>query len=128
MDTDPLSTLEKLPNLTILVLDEHCFTGVKLTCHAMGFPKLKSLYIGYSANLEMWDVENGAMPHLCYLTIYNCAILKMIPDGLRFLTSLEELVIRRMPEEFVIRVEVCADGEEGEDFDKIRHIPDVLIQ
>ncbi|GAA0165483.1 hypothetical protein LIER_20877 [Lithospermum erythrorhizon] len=69
MDTDALITLGKLPNLTSLRLDAGYFTGVKMTCHAMGFPKLKSLVIDTLPYLEMWEIENGAMPLLYSLSI-----------------------------------------------------------
>lgn len=76
--------------------------------------------------LEKWRVEEGAMPKLSHLVIRDCWVLKMLPDGLRFVTTLRDLEIRLMPTAFKNRVRVV-DGVEGEDFYKIRHVPSIRI-
>ena len=76
-------------------------------------------------NLMGWRVEKGAMLNLSSLLIAECSKLKMIPDELEFINTLQELRIISMPEEFVKRVGVV-DGE-GEDYHKIKHIPDIFI-
>ncbi|KAG4213527.1 hypothetical protein ERO13_A01G062701v2 [Gossypium hirsutum] len=45
-------------------------------------------------------VEEGAVPALFYLEIKGCKKLKMLPDGLRFITTLQELKIEYMPKDF----------------------------
>ncbi|TYJ48463.1 hypothetical protein E1A91_A01G064100v1 [Gossypium mustelinum] len=47
-----------------------------------------------------WEVEEGAVPALFYLEIKGCKKLKMLPDGLRFITTLQELKIEYMPKDF----------------------------
>ncbi|WRX29129.1 NB-ARC - like 10 [Theobroma cacao] len=66
---DPMPTLEKLPNLRILILDSQAFSGKKMVCSAECFPKLDSLSLHELENLEEWKVDEGAMPALCHLDI-----------------------------------------------------------
>ncbi|MFQ6621251.1 hypothetical protein Gotur_002432, partial [Gossypium turneri] len=94
---DPMPTLEKLPNLRVLELFDYAFIGKEM-------------------------VEEGAMPALRYLEIYGCKKLKMIPDGLRFITTLQELKIRGMPKEFKDKM-----VQEREDFYKVQHIPSIIF-
>ncbi|TYG82212.1 hypothetical protein ES288_D01G069300v1 [Gossypium darwinii] len=120
---DPMPTLEKLPNLRVLELyDQKAFIGKEMVCSASGFPKLESLTLSWLSNLEEWEVEEGAMPALRYLEIYGCKKLKMLPDGLRFITTLQELKIRSMPKEFKDKM---VQGRE--DFYKVQHIPSIIF-
>ncbi|KAK8312767.1 hypothetical protein V6Z11_D01G063900, partial [Gossypium hirsutum] len=120
---DPMPTLEKLPNLRVLELyDQKAFIGKEMVCSAPGFPKLESLTLSWLSNLEEWEVEEGAMPALRYLEIYGCKKLKMLPDGLRFITTLQELKIRSMPKEFKDKM---VQGRE--DFYKVQHIPSIIF-
>uniref|UniRef100_A0A2P2N158 Putative disease resistance protein At1g50180 n=1 Tax=Rhizophora mucronata TaxID=61149 RepID=A0A2P2N158_RHIMU len=119
---DPMTTLEKLPNLRILRLQMNSYLGKEMTCSNKGFPQLKSLYLYDLPNLEEWKLERGAMVNLCHLEISNCTYLKMVPDGLMFITSLQELVIRSMLKAFRNRLE---NG--GEDHCKIKRVSSVVF-
>ncbi|KAK8706226.1 hypothetical protein V6N13_049800 [Hibiscus sabdariffa] len=90
---DPMPTLEKLRNLMILELDCTSSLGEEMVCSAPHFPKLESLSLRWLTYLEEWKVEEGAMPALRHLEIDRCKKLKMLPDGLRFITTLQELKI-----------------------------------
>ncbi|OMO65742.1 putative Disease resistance protein RPP13 [Corchorus capsularis] len=90
---DPMATLEKLPNLRVLIL-RSAFTGNKMVCSAQGFPKLDSLIIEWLEELEEWKVEEGAMLPLRHLEISYCQNLEMLPEGLRFIATLQELKIK----------------------------------
>ena len=74
-------------------------------------------------NIEEWRVKEGAMPSLCHLRIDNCWGLKAIPDGLRFVTTLQELEIKSMPKSFKDRLD-----EGGLDFDKVKRVPSLVFQ
>ncbi|PQM38870.1 putative disease resistance protein [Prunus yedoensis var. nudiflora] len=87
-----------------------------------GFPSLKFLDVIGMDEITKWRVEEGAMPHLSRLKIEYCGGLTTLPNGLRYLTNLRELTIRRMPRELHHRIE-----EDGEDFYKIRHVPSLVI-
>ncbi|PQP92197.1 putative disease resistance protein [Prunus yedoensis var. nudiflora] len=121
---DQMGILEKLPNLTTL----HLLFGVFhkntkiLVFSKGGFPSLEFLDVIGIHQITEWGVEEGAMPRLCRLEIECCSRLTTLPDGLRYLTNLRELTIRRMGRELHRRIE-----EDGEDFYKIQHVPSLVI-
>ncbi|MFQ6635538.1 hypothetical protein Gotur_011299 [Gossypium turneri] len=122
-EEDPMPTLEKLPNLRILEF-ERSFEGKEMFCSAQGFPKLESLILEQLLILREWKVDEGAMPSLQRLKIRECLNLKMLPEGLRFITTLKELKINEsMPKAFKDRLE-----EGGEDFSKVKHVPSIMFQ
>ncbi|KAL2228737.1 UNVERIFIED_CONTAM: hypothetical protein Sindi_1853400, partial [Sesamum indicum] len=49
------------------------------------------------------EMEKGAMLNRSSLLIAECSKLKMIPDELEFINTIQELRIISMPEEFVKR-------------------------
>ncbi|XP_058068501.1 probable disease resistance RPP8-like protein 4 [Magnolia sinica] len=121
---DPMAALEKLPNLRILILEEHSYKGKEMVCSAQGFPQLESLHVVELVELEEWRVEEGAMPRLLHLLIWNCFHLNMIPEGLQHVTTLKSLEVVRMPNEFKARMQ--ENG--GEDWHKIQHVPSIEIK
>ncbi|XP_027152061.1 probable disease resistance protein RF9 [Coffea eugenioides] len=126
IEEDPMETLEKLPNLRLLVLGPNSFLGQEIICHSMGFSRLKHLELCELGNLKQWKLEEGAMPNLSTLQIRFCEKLEMISDGLRFLTTLNKVSLVDMPEEFNNRIRIKND-QQGEDYDKISHVPLVKI-
>ncbi|WRX15471.1 NB-ARC - like 10 [Theobroma cacao] len=123
LSEDPLPTLEKLPNLRILELGRDAFLGEVMICSAQGFPVLNSLSIIWQANLEELRVSEGAMPNLHHLMIANCRKLKMLPNELRFITTLKELKIEKMPKAFKDKL-----VEGGEDSYKVQNVPSIIFQ
>ncbi|KAK8272602.1 hypothetical protein V6Z11_D11G344500 [Gossypium hirsutum] len=115
LEEDPMPTLEKLANLRILKLVS--FEGKEMFCSAQGFPKLESLSLSGLHNLKEWNVDEGAMPSLQRLEIWECRQLKMLPEGLRFITTLS-----LMGKTFKHRLE-----EGGEDFYKVKHVPNIIF-
>ncbi|XP_058113002.1 disease resistance protein RPP8-like [Magnolia sinica] len=129
LDRDPMVTLEKLPNLRSLCIDssvigEDPYMGKEMVCSAGGFPLLDTLNIVGFHELEEWRVEEGAMRNLRCLAIEDCKRLKMLPDGLRYVITLQELKLEDMSEEMKERVR----ENEGEDWYKIRDIPSLIIK
>ncbi|XP_058112936.1 disease resistance protein RPP8-like [Magnolia sinica] len=122
LEQDPMGTLEKLPNLRILRYGGDAYVTKEMVFSAGGFPLLNDLIIWECNELEEWRVEEGAMPNLTSLLI-SCKRLKMLPDGMRHLTNLQELNLIEMPEELKERVR----ENEGEDWLKIRHIPSLNL-
>lgn len=117
LDQEKFAVLEGLHSLRILQIRDdtigHATTrtdGYKLVCSIDGFPKLEYLSLANLTSLEEWEMERGAMQNLKTLVIQFIARLRMVPDGLQYVTSLREL-----------------NGIEGEDFYKIQHIPAVSI-
>ncbi|KAL2340500.1 hypothetical protein Fmac_008440 [Flemingia macrophylla] len=119
---DPMSKLEKLSNLRLLELQLDSFMGKKLVCSSKGFPLLKSLHIYDLPNLEEWKLDKGAMPSLSKLEIANCTKLERVPDGFRFVTTLQYLEIRSMFAAFRTKLE-----KGGEDHYKVQHVPTVVF-
>ncbi|CAL5381526.1 unnamed protein product [Camellia sinensis] len=150
LEEDPMPTLEKLPNLRSLSLCD-AYIGKEMVCSSAplttttpssssgggrgggqggyggcdggGFPKLLSLELWEFENLEDWRVEQGAMPCLFLLKIDGCEKLKAIPDGLTFITTLQELDVRYASKALKDRVR-----EGGEDFYKVEHVPSIILK
>ncbi|KAL1075087.1 hypothetical protein V6Z11_D11G334700 [Gossypium hirsutum] len=120
---DPMPTLAKLPYLSMLELHEEAFIGKEMFCCGQAFAKLESLSLKELNFLEEWKVSEGAMPCLRRLEIQKCRQLKKLPDGLRFIATIQELKIESMPKTFKDKVE-----EGGEDFCKVRHVPSIILQ
>ena len=123
LEEDPMPTLEKLPNLKILRLLQNSFEGKDMDCSEGGFPLLQYLFLDHLYYLEEWRVEKGALPNLCQLKINYCNRLKTIPDGLRFVTTLQELKIKSMSKSFTDRLH-----KGGPDFDKVKHVRSFVFQ
>ncbi|KAF4374931.1 hypothetical protein G4B88_004682, partial [Cannabis sativa] len=107
LEDDPMPTLEKLPKLRVLVIGYETFIGDEMACSRGGFPRLESLQLIFMKNLKEWKVEMSALPRLAYLSV---------PDGVRNISTLNEIKISNMPKEFKERIE-----EGGEDFHKVKH-------
>lgn len=121
---DSMAVLEKLPKLQFLTLCHvYCYSVKKMSCSTEGFPMLESFKIQYCQELEDWTIEEGAFANLRYLEICGCKKLKMIPEGLQHVTTLQELVLVRQPPRLCERV-----GENGLDWFKIQHVQSVKIE
>ncbi|KAF2300259.1 hypothetical protein GH714_011118 [Hevea brasiliensis] len=123
MAEDPMQTLDKLPNLTILRLFSRSFTGKKMVCSSGGFTKLEVLKFWELESLEEWDVKEGALPSLKDLEIRSCGNLQMLPDGLKLVRTLRELKLTRQPE-----LSSRIRDNQGEDRNKIIHARHVYIE
>lgn len=121
---DPMGTLEKLSKLSSLTLYDS-YVGEDMVCSTKGFPRLLYLKMSGLPNLRRWRIEEGAMSKLTRLVIAECENLEMLPDGLRFVTTLQKMNVRWMPDDFRNRIR-AADGG-GEDFYKVRHVPDIKL-
>lgn len=123
LSENPTSVLQLLPNLKILSL-WHAFDAKhigKEFCRAGGFPKLEDLTIA-SHVLEEWtELVEGALPSLQFLHLRNCLRLRMLPEGLQFITTLKQLSLLPLLDYHEERLR--PDG--GEENYKIKHIPQV---
>ncbi|KAF3434083.1 hypothetical protein FNV43_RR25186 [Rhamnella rubrinervis] len=100
-DHDPMQVLEKLPNLMFLRLSSEMYLGSEMVCSANGFPKLKTLQLGFMRQLKKWTIQNGAMPCLKKLHIISVPNLEMTPSRLKFvITTLEDLNVDFMKTSF----------------------------
>ncbi|CAL5184591.1 unnamed protein product [Lathyrus oleraceus] len=120
---DPMTTLEKLPNLRLLELQLDSFLGKNMVCSSKGFPQLRSLVLSDLPNLEEWKMEKGAMCCLGKLEISNCTKLEVVPDGIRFVGSLKDLEIRSMFAVFRMKLE-----KGGDEHYKVQHVPSLVFR
>ncbi|XP_028090799.1 probable disease resistance protein At1g58602 isoform X2 [Camellia sinensis] len=127
LEEDPMPTLEMLPNLQYLYLGSGAFMGDKMVCSANGFRHLKTLKLHGLHYINEWEVEKGAMPNLSALNISYCYELEMVPEGLRFIATLQQFTTSRMGEKFNNKLR-RRNGKEGEDFYKVRHVSSLDIR
>ncbi|GAB4850700.1 hypothetical protein Ancab_039914 [Ancistrocladus abbreviatus] len=131
---DPLAAAGKLRHLKVLMLLQESYLGAQMTCDMDSFPQLEVLELEDLPNLEEWRVEEGAMPRLKKLMIFY-GRLRRLPEGLKFITSLQKLHIDAMPFRFWCRLRGEEDSwyqgrarrRRGRDFHIIQHIPNVKI-
>ncbi|KAM7486832.1 hypothetical protein LguiA_002841 [Lonicera macranthoides] len=103
---DPMQALEKLPSLKILRLLGDTFIGTHMHCSSGGFLQLRVLKIWKLMHLEEWELREGALPNLIDLEIRSCIKLKVLPNGLLFLSTLSTLKLSGMPKEFIHTIKV----------------------
>ncbi|KAL9450560.1 hypothetical protein AB3S75_012313 [Citrus x aurantiifolia] len=132
----PLGKLQSLEYLEIKGMESmnrvgNEFLGVESNTDGssvIAFPKLKELRFDNMEELEEWDFGTAIkgeiiiMPRLSSLSIDDCPKLKALSDHLLQKTMLQRLEIYGCP----ILEERCRK-ETGEDWPKIRHIPDIHI-
>ncbi|CAL5441640.1 unnamed protein product [Camellia sinensis] len=126
LEEDPMPTLERLPNLQYLYLGNCAFVGDKMVCSANGLPQLKTLHLFNLEHLKELEVEKGAMPNLSALEIVFCRGLEMVPEGLRFIATLQRFTTKDMSENFNNKLR-RVNGEEGEKFYKVQHVSSLDI-
>ncbi|KAL7179074.1 hypothetical protein ACSBR1_042448 [Camellia fascicularis] len=123
---DLMPTLERLPNLQYLYLGG-AFVGDKMVCSANGFPQLKTLELHCLHYINEWKVEKGAMPNLSALEIDFCRGLETVPEGMRFIATLQRFTINDMSENFNNKLR-RVNGKEGKDFYRVRHVSSLDIR
>ncbi|RWR73997.1 disease resistance protein RPM1-like protein [Cinnamomum micranthum f. kanehirae] len=113
---DPLSSLEALPNLMTLRLIM-AYVGEELCFRHGCFLRLKVLAIYYIPKLNIIKIENGSMTRIEKLFLKECPELRRIPEGLQYLTTLQELGLIDMSEELIQRIKA------GDELVNLLHIP-----
>ncbi|XP_071909665.1 probable disease resistance RPP8-like protein 2 [Coffea arabica] len=127
IEEDPMKTLERLPNQRSLLLAYESFLGKEMRCKATGFGQLRFFRLFGLTNLVKWIVDEGAMPNLSVLMINCCPKLEIVPNGLRYIKTLKELIVVSMPERFTNRIQAVNGADQRQDFDKVSHIPSIIV-
>ncbi|KAI3854354.1 hypothetical protein MKX03_030719 [Papaver bracteatum] len=122
LEEDPMESLQYLPHLRFLWLDK-AYQGEEMACSTTGFPQLQHLVLISLEQLQNWRVHQGGMVRLKQLYISDCEKLSMLPEGLRFITTLQEMKISSMPSVFKDRVV----RDNGEDWYKVLHVPSIQV-
>ncbi|KAF8402085.1 hypothetical protein HHK36_013037 [Tetracentron sinense] len=120
---DPLESLQDLPNLAEIRLSL-AYDGEALYFKSGGFKSLKFLLLQRLDRLRLVRVEDGAMPHLQTLEIWECDKLEKVPLGIERLTNLKILRFIVMSCEFR---ETLLPDNEGGDYLKVAHVPNISI-
>ncbi|KAF6161062.1 hypothetical protein GIB67_007703 [Kingdonia uniflora] len=118
---DIISTFGKLPTLVDLCMYDCSLHSKEMIFSHGGFPKLQVLGLWSFEDLEEMHVEERSLRSLKVLFINECRNLKMLPDGLRHVTTLQRLALKNMPKEFNGRVD-----KGGEDWEKVAHVPTII--
>ncbi|CAL4902788.1 unnamed protein product [Urochloa decumbens] len=103
LDKDTFSCLKGLQWLVKLQLYD-AYNGDIMAFSAKSFPNLRVLKIRGGPHLKEIKIERGAMMSLVDLKLLICPQLKMLPDGIEHLSTLEELTLDHTAEELVERV------------------------
>ncbi|XP_010253838.1 PREDICTED: disease resistance protein RPM1-like [Nelumbo nucifera] len=118
---DLLSYIDTLPNLGRLTL-VNANDGHRLCFRAGGFLKLRILRLWNSSQLYTIEIEKGAMPCLKELDLRILNELRMLPQGIEYLTNLNKLTLMGVPRELVGRL----DKDDSEDRSRVQHIPEII--
>ncbi|XP_071918659.1 disease resistance protein RPM1-like [Coffea arabica] len=118
---DPLESLQHLPNLQTMDLNE-AYQGEVLCFKAGSFPKLEQLNILALSGLRWLSVEAGAMPNLLELGLANLKFMEEFPRGIQHLTNLQSLYLCHPNEKLDAFL-----NNPFEDYQRISHIPEIFI-
>ncbi|XP_042511064.1 disease resistance protein RPM1-like [Macadamia integrifolia] len=121
LSEEAISVLRFLPNLKHLTPWEACKVKVmnKEFCRVGGLPKLEALVIANQNLLEWTEIEEGALPSLAFLHFHCCSQLRILPEGLQYVTTLK--VLNMFPLHPDLKRRLSRDG--GKENYKIKHIP-----
>ncbi|KAJ1261860.1 hypothetical protein BS78_09G063100 [Paspalum vaginatum] len=104
LDKNTFSYLKGLQWLVKLQLYD-AYSGDKMLFSTKSFPNLKVLKIRGGPHLNEITIERGAMQSLVDLKLLLCPQLKMLPDGIEHLSTLEELTLDHTAEGLINRVQ-----------------------
>ncbi|XP_027080778.2 disease resistance protein RPM1-like [Coffea arabica] len=124
-EEDPLEPLHHLPNLVAI---QFCgsYQGEGLCFKAGGFPKLKELNLKELQKLKWLKVEEGALPSLHELSLDTLPLLEELPLGIQHSRNLRKLYLSELSSQLMEKLENL--NEDTEDYRKIAHVSEVVIQ
>uniref|UniRef100_A0A7N0UWH7 Uncharacterized protein n=1 Tax=Kalanchoe fedtschenkoi TaxID=63787 RepID=A0A7N0UWH7_KALFE len=120
LENDPLVTLEQLPNLVHIEMD-NAYQGTELRFKSDRFQKLKTLRLYRFDSLSSLWIEDAAMPDLDELLIRGCASLNTVPGGIERLHKLRKLCFYDMSQE--LRAAIEPPPNAGTEYFKVADIP-----
>eukprot|EP00268_Persea_americana_P022592 TRINITY_DN2247_c0_g1_i4.p1 TRINITY_DN2247_c0_g1~~TRINITY_DN2247_c0_g1_i4.p1 ORF type:complete len:265 (-),score=37.02 TRINITY_DN2247_c0_g1_i4:296-997(-) len=117
LNEDPLSSLQALPNLMTLILEE-AYVGKELCFRSGHFLQLKVLVIAGYGKLNQIKFEEESMSCIQSLSVFYCPNLKNI-GGIQYLTSLQHLELKEVSGELEGKIR-------GEEWVNFQHIPQLF--
>ncbi|KAL6986395.1 hypothetical protein U1Q18_019760 [Sarracenia purpurea var. burkii] len=119
---DPLQFLQALPNLLHFTLRDG-YASEHLHFKEGGFLKLQILSLEALNALSSVIIDNGALPLLEELGIFDTPQLKEVPSGIQHLRNITTLGFQDMSKDFICRI----IPNEGQDYRIVEHIPFVCV-
>ncbi|TVU19623.1 hypothetical protein EJB05_35783, partial [Eragrostis curvula] len=117
LEKDPISSFSHMLNLVDLWLFES-YIGEELTFCAGWFPKLKSLQLADMGHLNRIKIEEGTMVSLYLLKFAGLGNLKAVPEGIKYIKTLDKMLLTDMSKEFIERLQ-------RSDNHIVQHIPNI---
>ncbi|KAF8687496.1 hypothetical protein HU200_043192 [Digitaria exilis] len=117
LEEDPISSFSHMLNLVNLCL-VGAYVGEQLTFRARWFPKLKSLQIVDMEHLNLIEIEDGTLMSLHILEFTGLRNLKAVPEGIKYIRTLDQMFLTDMSNEFTERLL-------GSDNHIVQHITDI---
>ncbi|RLM54324.1 disease resistance protein RPM1-like [Panicum miliaceum] len=114
---DPISSLSHMLSLVNLCLSG-AYDGEQLTFCAGWFPKLRSLQLVDMEHLNLIEIEDGTLMSLHTLELTGLRNLKAVPEGIKYIRTLDQMFLTDMSNEFIERLL-------GSDHHIVQHIPDI---
>ncbi|CAN6176933.1 unnamed protein product [Urochloa humidicola] len=114
---DPISSLSHMVNLANLCLTG-AYDGEQLTFCAGWFPKVRSLQLVDMEHLNLIQLEDGTLMSLHILELTGLRNLKAVPEGIKYIRTLDQMFLTEMSNEFIERLL-------GSDNHIVQHIPDI---
>jgi disease resistance protein RPM1 len=118
---NPIPYLSKLSNLTSLQV-KGAYDGQELGFHDGWFPKLKGMSLTDMEHITRIYIEKGALICLEYLKLDGLKELVSVPDGMEFLSSIQDVYFRSLHPRF--RQNLQESVETG----RLKHIPVMQFQ
>lgn len=104
------------------------YDGKKLCFPVKSFPRLQFLVISCAAQLNQFEIEEGALTSLVELRLIECPELKCFPYHIEYLAALEKLALIDTAEELIEKLRQKHDADEyNEEVMKISHVKMVDI-
>ncbi|CAN6193144.1 unnamed protein product [Urochloa humidicola] len=114
---DPISSLSHMVNLANLCLTG-AYDGEQLTFCAGWFPKLRTLQLVDMEHLNLIQLEDGTLMSLHILELTGLRNLKAVPEGIKYIRTLDQMFLTEMSNEFIERLI-------GSDNHIVQHIPGI---
>ncbi|KAL3497929.1 hypothetical protein ACH5RR_040661 [Cinchona calisaya] len=119
---DPLKSLQDLPNLVEILLNE-AYEGEELSFKVGGFQKLKQLDLMRLQQLKWVRLEADALPCLQMLSMTDCKQVNELPCGIQNLKKLQSLEFNDMGNELVMKLL----DKRSDEYQKVVKVPKIAI-
>jgi disease resistance protein RPM1 len=121
LDESSFPSLVVLRSLCLITLYK-AYDGRKLCFSSQSFPRLRELRIWCAPQLNQVEIEEDAMGNLVKLWFVECPELNRLPQGIEYLTILDELRLENTAVELTEIANECM-----EELMKISHIRKLII-